>query len=238
MLRMAKICQKAEHEYAGMPCGIMDQLITVAAKANHALLIDCRSLNTKQIPLNSLLSAGYDLLVIDSMHKHELTNSEYSLHRQTCELVSSKLGKKSLRDVSRKELEAVKESLQEHHYLCAKHVITENERVLQAAEALQNGDFVLLGKLMNKSHLSLQNDFKVSTIYLDELVQLLNSQDGVLGARLTGAGFGGCVISIVKQSHIAAVSKYVYDQYTGKQKPEFYTFTPVQGAGYIELENN
>ncbi|HEX3806500.1 MAG TPA: galactokinase family protein [Gaiellaceae bacterium] len=179
---LARVCQQAETEATGVPSGIMDQLTSVAGRADNALLIDCRSLEIRPVPIPS----GIGVIVVDSRMPRTLAGSAYAERRAACEQVAARLGLAALRDAT---LEQVADDPR------ARHVVTENARVLAAADALAASDLAELGRLMLESHASLRDDYEVSTPELDALVDAL-VEAGATGARLTGAGFGGCVVAV------------------------------------------
>uniref|UniRef100_A0A8C6JIN3 Galactokinase n=1 Tax=Melopsittacus undulatus TaxID=13146 RepID=A0A8C6JIN3_MELUD len=213
LVAKALVCQKAEHTFAGMPCGIMDQFISVMGKEGHALLIDCRSLETVPVPLTD---ASLAVLITNSNVRHTLTGSEYPMRRQQCEEAAAALGKTSLRDATMADLEAARSSLGEEVYRRARHVISEIARTVQAAQALQDRDYGMFGRLMVESHNSLRDDYEVSCLELDELVAAALEVDGVYGSRMTGGGFGGCTVTLLEagaaeraQHHIQVSSRKV-----------------------------
>nr|XP_033467952.1 galactokinase-like [Epinephelus lanceolatus] len=193
----AVACQKAEHTHAGVPCGIMDQFVSVLGREGHALLIDCRSLEATPVPLSD---PGLVILITNSNVKHSLTGSEYPTRRRQCEEAASILGKDSLRDATMKDLEEAKDKLDDVTYRRARHVIEEIERTAQAAEALKRGAYKEFGKLMVESHNSLRDLYEVSCRELDELVSAAMEVEGVFGSRMTGGGFGGCTVTML-QAH-------------------------------------
>uniref|UniRef100_A0A8C4UPJ2 Galactokinase n=1 Tax=Falco tinnunculus TaxID=100819 RepID=A0A8C4UPJ2_FALTI len=195
LVAKALACQKAEHTFAGMPCGIMDQFISVMGKEGHALLIDCRSLETTLVPLTD---ASLAVLITNSNVRHTLTGSEYPTRRRQCEEAAAALGKASLRDATMAELEAARSRLGEEVYRRARHVIGEIARTVQAAQALQDRDYRMFGRLMVESHNSLRDDYEVSCPELDELVAAALEVDGVYGSRMTGGGFGGCTVTLLE----------------------------------------
>jgi galactokinase len=188
---MAKLCRRAENEWVGVNCGIMDQMISACGKAGHALLIDCRSLATRPVAL----PAGCVVAVLDTATRRGLMNSDYNQRRSQCEAAARFFGVKALRDVSRQEFDAREANLDELTRRRARHVITENERTLAAAATRDAAEF---GRLMNASHKSLRDDFEVSSRELDWIVQCAQSAPGCYGARMTGAGFGGCAAALVR----------------------------------------
>lgn len=226
----ALACQKAEHEFAGMPCGIMDQFISMMGEEGHALLIDCRSMEGKLVPMKD---ASVAVLVTNSNVKHELTGSEYPTRRRQCETAASLMGKPSLRDASEKDLESNKNKLDEETYRRVRHVIGEISRTEEAAAALENFDYKKFGNLMVASHNSLRDDYEVSCPELDLLVEAAMEVDGVFGSRMTGGGFGGCTVTLVKQSAIESTIQHVQKRYGGKAT--FYVCVPSTGAQPLAL---
>ena len=197
-VELAKLCQRAENEFVGMRCGIMDQFISCCGQTDKALMLDCRSLDFKLLPL----PANIRLVISNTMVKHELASSEYNARRAECEagvhhFAQSRPNVRALRDVTEAELERSRVDLSEVIYRRCRHVISENTRVVEAAEALESSDLDAFGQLMNKSHRSLRDDYEVSCKELDLMVELAGQVDGVYGSRMTGGGFGGCTISIV-----------------------------------------
>uniref|UniRef100_U5EZ50 Putative galactitol metabolic process n=1 Tax=Corethrella appendiculata TaxID=1370023 RepID=U5EZ50_9DIPT len=233
----ALICQKAEHTFADMPCGIMDQLISVMGKERNALLINCQNLETSQIPFETNDLA---VLICNSNVKHELSSSEYPTRRKQCNQALKLMGLKSYKDATLGDLEAL-ENCDELLLRRARHVITEIKRTVEAASALKQGDFVKMGKLMTESHLSLRDDFQVSCYELDILVDAANNSSGVLGSRMTGGGFGGCTVILLYKNNINSTIKTmdaVYSSKTdGKNKANFYVCEPSEGARFINLCN-
>ena len=236
-------CQAAEHEFCGMPCGIMDQFVSALAAENHLLQIDCRANKGTRVSLGPSDSELPVILITDSKVKHELTGSEYPSRVAQCEAASQLIAAEypeveQLRDATPTMLDAAfvgKSGTDDVTYRRARHVIHENARVEGVVQALSAGDFATAGKLMIASHMSLKNDFEVSTPQLDKLVDLAIGFDGVYGARMTGGGFGGCVVSLVKA---AAVDKLVahleegYQNFTGI-KPESFVTRPGTGASSL-----
>jgi len=208
-VKRALLCQKAENEFVGMRCGIMDQYIISLGKRDHALLIDCRSLDYSLAAIPS----GYHLLICNTNKHRGLVDSEYNTRRQECETGASTLGVKALRDVTPAQLEAAKDELSEVVYRRCRHIVTENERVMQAVEALGTCDIALFGALMNQSHVSLRDDYEVSCAELDAMVDVLWEQPGVVGARMTGAGFGGCAVALVEAEQSEATATRVAPAY-------------------------
>ncbi|KAM4715977.1 galactokinase [Anableps anableps] len=223
-------CQQAEHTHAGVPCGIMDQFVSVFARKGKALLIDCRSLEATPVPL---ADPGLVILITNSNVKHSLSGSEYPTRRRQCEQAASALGKDSLRDVTIKELEEAKERLDDVTYRRARHVIEEIQRTVQAAEALKRGSYKEFGWLMVESHNSLRDLYEVSCKELDELVSAAMEVEGVFGSRMTGGGFGGCTVTLLQAHAIDKAILHIQEQYSGN--PTFYVTTPSDGARVLSL---
>jgi galactokinase len=215
---LARAGQAAEHRHVGILCGIMDQFVSIHALRGHAILLDCRSLESRQIPLHL---QGYQLIICDSRVRHSLASSEYNQRRRDCQsgvtLLSSSIPEiRALRDVTSAQLEAKRSLLPEHVLRRCRHVISENERTLNAAEAMAAGDVIKMGQLMSASHHSLKVDYEVSCGELDLLVELAEAQPGVLGARMTGGGFGGCTINLVEAGRIDSFLANVSRGYQAK----------------------
>lgn len=239
-------CQRAENDFVGMNCGIMDQYISKTGKKDHAILIDCRDLSNRAVTINI---PGYSWLVIDSMKRRGLVDSEYNRRRAECEegLKSAKsafperdIG--SLRDISVNDLSELEKSCDNTVFRRVKHIVTENDRVLQTVEALKSGDCDALGKNLYGSHASLRDDFEVSCEELDALVDILAGVDGVSGARLTGAGFGGCVIAFVRNDSVDAVEHAIESTYHPVNLPdgtkaEIWPIKVSDGARVIQEKN-
>ncbi len=232
-MELARLCQRAENEFVGVRCGIMDQMAALFGRRGHALLIDCRSLETRLVPL----PAGAVVLVADSGVRRELAASAYNERRAQCEEAVRRLRERypeirALRDVSPAQLEAARGVLPELIYRRARHVVTENERVLHAVAALERGDLSAFGELLNASHESLQRDYEVSIPELDVLVEAARSVPGVYGARLTGAGFGGSILAVVRREAVPAASEAIAHRYEARfgRRPARFAVTPDEGA--------
>jgi galactokinase len=228
-VKAALMGQAAENNFVGCNCGIMDQLISAMGKEGHAMLLDCRSLTFEDAPIPSDL----DIVIINSNVKRGLVDSEYNTRREQCEKVASQLGKKALRDVSLQELDANKVELSEVEYRRAKHVITESERTELALVAMKNNDIATLSDLMKSSHNSLRDDFEVTTKELDGLVTMIDSVIGLKGGtRMTGGGFGGCVVALVPSHLVPAVFSVVKSQYPAEfgLEADIYVCTASVGA--------
>jgi galactokinase len=214
-LSLALAGQTAEHKHVGIQSGIMDQFTSVHAMRGHALLLDCRSLKAEHIPLGF---QDYQIVVCDSRVRHTLASSEYNQRRRDCELGVQLLrsalpGIHALRDVTLSDLETHRSALPETVFRRCRHVISENARTLRAAEALAAGSVIEVGKLMSASHRSLRDDYEVSCGELDLLVECSQAQPGVLGARMTGGGFGGCTVNLVERQRIDSFQKAVAGEY-------------------------
>jgi galactokinase len=217
-LLLARAGQTAEHRHVGIHSGIMDQFISINALKNHAILLDCRSLESRQVPLRL---HEYRIVICDSRVRHALASSEYNQRRRDCEsgvarLRSSLTEILALRDVTSAQFEANCSLLPEPVLRRCRHVISENERTLKAAEALAAGNVIEIGKLMSASHHSLKADYEVSCTELDLLVELAEAQPGVLGARMTGGGFGGCTVNLVERCRMDSFFENVSRDYQSK----------------------
>jgi galactokinase len=232
-VELARLCQRAENEYVGMRCGIMDQFISCCGHAGQALLLDCRSLDYRLLPLDQQAR----LVICNTMVRHELASSAYNQRRAECEAGVRHLARalphvRALRDVTLAELERHGRDLPEAVWRRCRHVISENARVMEAAAALERGDLWAFGRLMNESHRSLRDDYEVSSDELDLMVKLAGQVEGVYGARMTGGGFGGCTVNLVAAASIAQFERTVtqgYQQVTGRA-PEIYVCTAAEGA--------
>jgi len=208
-IEMARLCRDVEHRYAGVRCGIMDQFASRLGRSDHALLIDCRSLEARHVPM---ALDGHRMVIVDSGIRRELADSAYNQRRTECEEAVALLHEAdasitSLRDVTPEMILGHENLLPPDLFARCRHVVSENQRVLEACERLANDDLPAFGRLMNASHLSLRNDFEVSHPALDRLVEEANEVDGVLGARLTGAGFGGCTVNLVAESALEDIER-------------------------------
>jgi galactokinase len=233
---VARLCQRAENEFVGMRCGIMDQMISVLGKAEHALLIDCRSLESRAIPI----PAGVRLVISDTGVRRGLASSEYNTRRGQCEegvalLRQALPGITALRDVTPAQLESHKDLLPEEVYRRCRHVVTEDARVLEAVQAMEAGDLAGLGSLLDASHESLRNDYEVSCPELDLMVELARRQPGVYGARMTGAGFGGCTVSLVADEFARDFMRTVGSDYQAATGLDWqiYISKASEGAGEV-----
>ncbi|MGA7293417.1 MAG: galactokinase [Terriglobales bacterium] len=236
--KLALLCQQAENEFVGARCGIMDQFIASHGEHEKALLLDCRSLEFKLLPLPDNTA----LAISNTMVKHSIAKGEYNQRRAECEAGVRVLSKhlpnvRALRDVTLEDLEAYGRELPDVVMRRCRHVISENGRVLQAAAALERGDLAVFGKLMLESHRSLRDDFEVSCPELDLMVELSQQVEGVYGTRMTGGGFGGCTIALVKQGSVETFDQKVkegYERSTGC-KPEIYVSSAADGVSRISI---
>ncbi|XP_062507610.1 galactokinase-like [Corticium candelabrum] len=226
----ALACQWAEHRFPKMPCGIMDQYISVMGKKDYALLIDCRNLaESEHVPLND---PQVVVLITNSCVKHELGDSAYPLLRAQCESAAKKLNKPSLRDVTTEQVEAEKGKLTDDELKRCRHVVSEIQRTKAAADALKTNNYVQFGKLMNQSHNSLRDDYEVSCKELDRLVALAQEVPGVYGSRMTGAGFGGCTVTLVQRDALKAAKEHIQ---AGYKRATFIESSPADGARSVSL---
>jgi len=230
-IELAKICQAAENNYVGARCGIMDQFIACHGRSGHALLLDCRSLQFQLVPLPS----GVSIVICNTMVKHAIAAGEYNLRRSQCEHAARHFGVRALRDVSIEQFTRRAVELPELLRKRARHVVSENARTLAAADALRTADLNALGGLMADSHRSLRDDYEVSAPELDLLVDSASRTPGVVGARMTGGGFGGCTVNLVRNEAVPEFRTRVataYEQSTGRS-PDIYVCTASDGATEI-----
>ncbi len=231
----ALLCQLAEHEFAGVPCGIMDQFVSVMGRRGHALLIDCRSRETTPVPVPGPHRAI--IVVINTRVHHTLASSEYAARRTTCASAARALGLISLRHASPELIEERRGDLTREEYRCARHVTTENARTLVACEALRSGDLAQVGRLMSDSHSSLRDDFRVSCPELDTVVEIAAAHSGVFGARMTGGGFGGCAIALCEPAAVEPLTRAITLGYRRKHARECEVFATEAcgGAATVSL---
>ncbi len=234
-IEMIKLCQRAENEFVGVNCGIMDQFISFLGERNKALFLDCRSLDYELIPLPE---EGLRIVICNTMVKRGLADSEYNKRRKECEEGVSYLKRhlpriKALRDVGEDDFERYKGSLPEVIKKRCQHVIEENGRVLQAVAALKETDLRRFGQLMNESHRSMRDKYEISCPELDLMVGIAWETEGVLGARMTGGGFGGCTVNLVEKDKVAGFKEKVSQGYREKTgiSPEIYVCRAGEGAG-------
>ncbi|CAK9803855.1 GALK1 [Anthophora plagiata] len=223
----ALACQRVEHDFAGVPCGIMDQFISVMGKEGYALLLDCKDLSTKQIPMSQI--NDYVFLITNSNAPHKLSSSAYCKRRGSCYDAAKRLNKKSLREASISDIQVLQsQNVPEEMIKRTRHVVTEIQRTIDAVAALETGDFNTFGHLMNESHNSLKYDYEVSSDELDTLVTAAREVKGVLGSRLTGAGFGGCTVTLLKKDVTNEAIEHIKAKYSGNAT--FYIASPATGA--------
>ena len=235
---LALLCQLAENKYVGVNCGIMDQMISACGKAGHAMMLDSRSLERDYFSMPK----GVAILVADSMVRRSLSTSEYNIRRAQCEQAVSILaeylpGIKALRDVRVEDLQQHQEHLPEIVYRRARHVVTENDRVLRLSKKLSQGKLDDVGELLVLGHNSLRDDYEVSIVELDTLVAAATEVEGCYGARLTGAGFGGCIIALVDEDAVPDVENHITQVYTQKhgKSPAVYVTRPADGVSKFVL---
>jgi len=227
---LARATQKAENDYVGVPCGIMDQSVSLMAHAGAALLLDCRDLSTESVPF-SVADAGLELLIIDTQAHHALVDGGYAERRASCESVATKLHIPSMRNLTLEVLTAHRSEVSEIEFIRARHAVTEIARVQEAVVALRASDFAELGKLINESHNSLRDDYAVSCPELDVAVEASLSA-GALGARMVGGGFGGSAIALIQADNLVKTREAVTLAFEshGFKKPRFFTSLPSAGA--------
>jgi galactokinase len=238
-VKLALAGQSAEHEFVGAKVGIMDQFISAMGKKDYALLIDCRSLEAAQIPF---VSDEFSIVICDTRVKHELSSSEYNVRRRECEEGVEILRKflpeiEQLRDVSVQEFEKYESHLPAVIQKRCRHVVTEITRTLEAAEALKRSDFTEFGRLMWLSHASLRDDYEVSCKELDIMVEIAGESEGTLGARMTGGGFGGSTVNLVRREKVEEFKRKISAEYQRRTKIEtnIYVSSPAEGAGEIDF---
>jgi len=231
-IEKALLCQRAEHDFAGVPCGIMDQFTSILARENHALLLDCRSRTTTPV---AMTDPTVTVLIINTNIRHKLAESEYAKRRSQCEAAARVLKVPALRDATPELLEAARGQMEPVVFRRARHVISENERTVQAAQAIQASDWAKVGQLMYASHTSLREDYEVSCPELDTVVEIahaMGAAGGMIGCRMTGGGFGGCAVSLVKTEAVQRTTRKLdelYEQKTGRQ-PAIFSSRPAAGV--------
>jgi galactokinase len=235
-IEKALLCQKAEHEFAGVPCGIMDQFISVLGREGHLLLLDCRSRQTELVPMRD---PTVELIIANTNVKHELGSGEYARRRAQCEAAAKILGVPSLRDATAQSLENAKGQMDDVVFRRARHVIGEIDRTVRAAAGVRASEWPAVGELMYASHRALRDDYEVSCAELDVLVDIAQSigrRGGVYGCRMTGGGFGGCAVALVESSAVKSISNQMaaaYQQKTGLQATIFGS-RPAAGATILK----
>ena len=232
--QLALLAQKAENEYVGVPCGIMDQSVSIMAEAGSALLLDCRDLSTTLVPFDLGVS-GLELLIIDTQAHHALVDGEYAKRRQACESASAKLHISSLRDIDISALVSNKQLLSNEEFKRAHHAVSEMARTLEAVAVLKQKDFVALGALITQSHISLRDGYEVSCPELNCAVDVALAQ-GALGARMVGGGFGGSAIALAERGQIQTIKSAIADAFKSAEyvEPRFFTSLPSEGAKVIK----
>ena len=228
-VQAALLGQKAENTFVGCSCGIMDQLISAMGNEGMAMLLDCQSLAIEHSPLPD----SHQIVIINSNVKRGLVDSEYNLRRQQCEQGASLLGVSSLREATMEMLEGAKAHMPEVVYRRAKHIVTENARTLAASQALKTGDIETVSEAMAQSHISMRDDFEITVRPIDYLVEIIGEVLGKSGGvRMTGGGFGGCVVALVPTDKVEAVKQVVADKYSDETgySADIYVCTATQGA--------
>mgnify|MGYP000880993253 FL=1 len=236
-LELAKICQRAENEVVGAPTGNMDQIASLFGKADNAVFIDCRSEEIQLVDLG-FEKAGLEIVVIDTRTSHKLDDGDYGNRRDECYSAADKLGIHSLRDLNEQHLEGVQSQLTATEFKRARHIVTENQRVLKAVQAVREQEYFTFGKLMTESHSSMRDDFEISTAELDQAVEA-SLQSGALGARMTGGGFGGSGIALIESQNIPQLTDSVLEAFKqrGFKTPEIFAVKPSCGAREIKGTN-
>jgi galactokinase len=232
----ALLCQQAEHQYAGVPCGIMDQFISVMGREDHLMLLDCRSRRPELVPMRD---PSVSLLITNTNVKHELGSGEYAIRRAQCEAAAKILGVSSLRDATSAALQQARAGMDDLLFRRARHVISEIERTPRAARCFEASDWAGAGQLMDASHVSMRDDYQISCAELDAVVEIaqgIGAQGGVYGCRMTGGGFGGCAVALVKTDAVAAISKKISADYKRKTGIEATIFVSRPAAGATVLK--
>ena len=235
-IEKALLCQRAEHDFAGVPCGIMDQFTSILGRENHALLLDCRSRTVTPV---AMTDPAVTVLIINTNVRHKLAETEYAKRRAQCEAAARILKVAALRDATPAALDAARQQMDPVVFRRARHVISENERTLQEARAIQASDWATAGQLMYASHASLRDDYQVSCPELDvvvEIAQEMGEAGGVIGCRMTGGGFGGCAVSLVKTEAVQRITRSLdaaYEKKTGTQA-RIFSSRPAAGARILK----
>ncbi len=234
---VARLAQTAEHEFAGVPCGIMDQMVVAAGVAGHAMLLDCRTLEVRDVPVDA---ADVRVVVVNSMVKHELTGGEYAARRRQCEEGVAYFhgldpSVKALRDVSLEQLEAAEDALDTVVYRRCRHVVTETPRTERFADLMAARDYAAAGDLMIESHISMSDDFQITTPELDFLAHAATNLEGCYGSRMTGGGFGGCTVSLVRPEAAEGFVKQLQAAYRERYdlNPEAFATAATAGAAVV-----
>jgi galactokinase len=222
-----------EHEFIGMPCGVMDQMASAMGVENHALLIDCRSLGTTPIPVPQ----GVSIVIMDTSKQRGLVDSEYAKRREQCETAARILGVPALRDANRAQLDATRDQLGDLLYRRARHVVTENLRVQATVAALRANSLKTIGQAMRDSHISMRDDYEITVFEMDMMVDLASVHPGCIGARMTGGGFGGCAVALVANDAVEGFVQAIAPAYESKTglKPQIYVCHAAAGSGVERL---
>ena len=230
-VEMARLGQRAENEWVGAKTGVMDQMISANGRAGFALLIDCRDLSMRPIPLPKEAA----VLILDTMTRHDHTDSGYNERRQSCERAAHFFGVTHLRDLSMDQFAARASDLDDVGMRRTRHVLCENERVLASVKAMQAGDAVAFGRLMNASHASLRDDFEVTNESLDAMARIARARSGCFGARMTGGGFGGCVVALVARDQVEEIEAAVASEYeaTTGLRPRIFVTQAADGTAIV-----
>lgn len=233
---IARACQRAENQWVGVGCGIMDQLVSLAGRKGHAILIDCRSLEWRPV----ILPSEAVVVIMDTGTRRGLADSEYNVRRSQCEEAARLLGVRALRDIGWDAWPQCELILPEPWRRRARHVVSENHRTLQAVEAMEQRALDRLGRLLTESHQSLREDFEVSSPALDTMVEIAREQPGCFGARMTGAGFGGCAIAVVEAARASAFVHSVEEEYRRRTnlEPKLYVSAPADGAQIFRVDES
>ena len=232
---MITIAQKAEHNYVGVKCGIMDQFACMFGVKDHALLLDCRSLDYKPFKIDL---KDYVILLINSNVKHNLAENAYNERRDVCEKVARKLNKPALRDTTLDDLLSIKDKLSDNDYKKAHYIIKENIRVQQMAKLLEENDLTGMGELLFEAHAGMKDDYKITCEELDFLVEIAKAYPQVLGARMIGGGFGGCTINIVKSKYVDAYIEHVKIAFLEKFSKQCSTYSVSLSNGTKLIKDN
>ncbi len=238
---VARVCQQAENDYVGMRCGIMDQYIAACGIKGHSLLIDCRSLDSRPVPI----APNLRLVIANSNVRHQHAGGEYNERRSSCEegvrLLQPHLGPiKALRDVKPADLERFRRALPERVYRRCRHIVTENARVLEAERALKAANFAACGRAMNELQMSMRDDFEITCPEIDFLADIAQGVEGVHGSRMTGGGFGGCTVSLVEADAVERLGRTLVDAYRVAfgRHADIFVCTPSDGAGFVDLDED
>lgn len=231
LIDLAVCSQRAEGEWVGVNVGIMDQMISAAGKENHGLLIDCRSMEIEDVPVPS----GAGFVVLDTGTRRELTNSAYNTRRAECEEAARIMGVSILRDANLDLLQKYENHMTRDVYLRARHVITENERVHTFCQSMRDGNLEIMGEILNQCHISLMKDYQVSSMELDSIVDISTQHKGCFGARMTGAGFGGCALALIDPSELNHFREYVQHKYQ-KETGIYPDIYPVNASDGVKME--